>query len=299
MAQTEQFICDNVKWIDVTNPTGEEIAVLSETYQLNRHIMADSMQPMHLPKYEFVDDINFMILRYYAGDDNCLITSIQELTNKVAVFYSAEFLLTIHRTSAPFVESLRTNHPALARCVSTTAVVSKIVWSALETFDDRANKLSENVEESENDIMQRNFNNAHMEALYRVKREATLSYKVILLMQEPTNHLKPGPGEESLVQDVKDQYLKMLTLYTQLLEEVTNLMNLYMSFSAQKTNEVVKVLTIFSVFFMPLTFIVGVYGMNFKFMPELQQKWGYPGVMLLMLFVTVFIYAWFKKKKWL
>ena len=60
-----------------------------------------------------------------------------------------------------------------------------------------------------------------------------------------------------------------------------------------------KVLTIFSVFFMRLTFIVGIYGMNFEFMPELKEKWGYPGVIILMAIVTVLIYSWFKRKKWL
>ncbi len=76
-------------------------------------------------------------------------------------------------------------------------------------------------------------------------------------------------------------------------------MNLYMSFAAQKTNDVMKVLTIFSVFFMPLTFIVGIYGMNFEFMPELKQKWGYPIVLIVMAIVTGVIYQWFRKKKWL
>lgn len=76
-------------------------------------------------------------------------------------------------------------------------------------------------------------------------------------------------------------------------------MNLFISFSAQKTNDVMKVLTIFSVFFMPLTFIVGIYGMNFEFMPELKQKWGYAAVLILMVIVTVLIYLYFKKKKWL
>ena len=74
---------------------------------------------------------------------------------------------------------------------------------------------------------------------------------------------------------------------------------MYMSFTAQKTNNVVKILMIFSVFFMPLTFIVGIYGMNFEFMPELNKKWGYPAVMVIMIIVTGVIYFWFKRKKWL
>ena len=91
----------------------------------------------------------------------------------------------------------------------------------------------------------------------------------------------------------------MQTLYTQVLEDVNNLLNLSMSFAAQKTNEVMKVLTIFSVFFMPLTFIAGIYGMNFHYMPELSKKWGYPGSLGLMVIVAIVIYQWFKRKKWL
>ena len=116
-------------------------------------------------------------------------------------------------------------------------------------------------------------------------------------MAEPINHIKIK--DDPALQDVKDQQLKMITLYNQILEDVNNLMNLYMSFSAQKTNDVMKVLTIFSVFFMPLTFVVGIYGMNFQFMPELSKKWGYPAVLILMVLITIFIYGWFRKKKWL
>ena len=97
-------------------------------------------------------------------------------------------------------------------------------------------------------------------------------------MSEPVNHQHPAKGEKSAVQDLRDQHLKMLTLYNQILDDVNNLMGLSMSFAARRTNEVMRVLTIFSVFFMPLTFIVGIYGMNFKFMPELDRKWGYPAV---------------------
>lgn len=299
MAQTTNLNSESINWIDVCNPSNAEVVELSREYDLNRLIVQDSLQPEHLPKHEIVDNVHFMILRYYVNSGSSNAATIQQLTDKITIFHNDKLLITIHKTEAPFLEPLRKRYKSPGKCVSATEVISKIVWYALETFDERANYLSEKVDVYENEIMHRNTNNHQMEALYHIKREASLAHKVLMLMQEPINHIFPKPGEEPLVQDVKDQYLKMRTLYGQVLEDVNNLMNLFMSFSSQKTNDVMKVLTIFSVFFMPLTFIVGIYGMNFEFMPELRQKWGYPSVIMLMVIVTIFIYFWFKKKKWL
>jgi magnesium transporter len=177
--------------------------------------------------------------------------------------------------------------------------VTRIIWNALETYEDPANRLAEHVDFYENQIIHRQTDQDQLEALFLIKREASLSNKVLLLLREPINHVHPHGDNQSAIQDLRDQHLKMLTLYNQVLEDVNNLMNMYMSFTAQKTNDVVKVLTIFSVFFMPLTFIVGIYGMNFEFMPELQSRWGYPAVILVMIVVTSVIYFWFKRKKWL
>lgn len=88
-------------------------------------------------------------------------------------------------------------------------------------------------------------------------------------------------------------------MFEVLSENMHQLLNVYFSASSQKTNDIIRVLTIFFVFFMPLTFIVGIYGMNFKFMPELNWVAGYPFAMRLMAVVTVLIYAWFRRKQWL
>jgi magnesium transporter len=83
------------------------------------------------------------------------------------------------------------------------------------------------------------------------------------------------------------------------LEDAHNLTNVYLAISAQRTNEVMRTLTIFSIFFMPLTFIAGIYGMNFDWMPELRVWWGYPAVWVLMVATSVGIYGWLRWKKWL
>jgi magnesium transporter len=299
MAKKEQQICEDVAWIDVSEPTVVEMEELSIKYGLNNHIVRDCMQPEHLPKYEFIDDVHFLILRFYSHNPDKRLATIQDLSDKIAIFYTDQFILTIHKSAAPFLDVVRRKYVGSGRCSNTTSVLSRIVWQALETYDDPVNSLSEQVDFYENQVMLKNTGNEQVEALYIIKREASVVHKILMLMQEPINHIFPKPGHEADLQDIRDQHLKMQTFYNQVLEDVNNLLNLSLSFAAQKTNDVVKVLTIFSVFFMPLTFIVGIYGMNFDFMPELRQRWGYPIVMLLMVLITFFIYSWFKRKKWL
>jgi magnesium transporter len=82
-------------------------------------------------------------------------------------------------------------------------------------------------------------------------------------------------------------------------EDINNLMNIYLSISSQRNNEVMRTLTMFTAFFLPTTFIVGLYGMNFEHMPELKHPAGYPVVIGLMILVTMVIYLWFKRKGWM
>ena len=295
----QQEIGEGLSWIDVADPTVSEMEELSRQYGLNQHTVKDCLQPEHLSKYEFEDVVHFLILRFYARGLEKNMATIQELTDKIAIFSTDEIIITIHRAEAPFLDILRRKYTEQGNGASITDLLEKIIWQALETFENPANRLSELLDFYENQVILKNTGNEQMEAFYFIKRQASASHKVLMLMQEPINHLHAKPGEEAALQDVRDQHLKMLTLFSQVQDNVNNLLNLAMSLAAQRTNEVIRVLTIFSVFFMPLTFIVGIYGMNFEFMPELKQKWGYPAALLLMALVTGVVYFWFKRKKWL
>jgi magnesium transporter len=299
MIKKEHPICEGIEWIDVTDPTSPEMQEIADRYHLNPYIVRDCMEPDHLPKYDLVDEVHFLILRYYAHDFNKQSATIQDLTNKIAIFYTEGFLITIHKTEVAFMEIINKKHVATGKCSSVGDVVIKIIWQALESYDDPVQRLSEQIDFHENNIMVRKMSNDQLEALYFIKRQASIGHKTLMLMQEPINHVHATPDNEAALQDVKDQHLKMMTLYNQAVEDVNNLMNMYMSFSAQRTNDVMKILTIFSAFFLPLTFIVGIYGMNFDYMPELRYHWAYPSVLFIMALITVGIYAWFRRKGWL
>jgi magnesium transporter len=135
--------------------------------------------------------------------------------------------------------------------------------------------------------------------LYQIKRKSLISKKLLLFSQEAVSSINVLEQDAAVLQEVRDLHSKLVKIYDLIHEDVSNLVNFYLSFSAQKTNEVIKVLTIFSVFFMPLTFLAGIYGMNFDYMPELRSKWGYPTLILAMILISAFIFTWFRRKKWL
>lgn len=80
---------------------------------------------------------------------------------------------------------------------------------------------------------------------------------------------------------------------------VSGMLDVYLSSISNRMNEIMKVLTIIATIFIPLTFIAGIYGMNFRNMPELEWGWGYPLVLVLMLVIGVVMLLWFRRKRWL
>jgi magnesium transporter len=102
-----------------------------------------------------------------------------------------------------------------------------------------------------------------------------------------------------LFRDVQENAESYHFYADELLDDANTLLNVQLSLASHRTSEVMRILTVFSVFFLPLTFIVGVYGMNFDYMPELRERWGYPAVLGLMVVVTLVIYRWFRRRGWL
>ena len=132
-----------------------------------------------------------------------------------------------------------------------------------------------------------------------LKRRTSLCRKLLLLTGEVVSAVQHRQKKSYELQDIRDTQTKLQLFFDQLNEDSQNLISTYMSYSAQKTNEVMKVLTLFSAYFLPLTFIVGIYGMNFDNMPELRYRYGYPVIMGLMLLIFLLIFFWFKRRKWL
>lgn len=289
----------DIIWIDLLDPTQEEVQTVSTQYHLNSYTILDSLDPDHLPKYEEHNDTHFFIIRIL-HDEKQKTPSVQSLSSKIAVFFTDRFIITVHRSSQPLIQDVKENYVDNGRINSTIGIVIHIVGSALRTFDVPAIDLSNEIDFYESKLfLKKNVPADMIEGIYYLKNRAGLYKKLLLLSNEVVNSIRVEGDQRPALQDVRDLHTKLVLLYDQVQDDANNLLNIYLSLSARKTNDVMKLLTIFSVFFMPLTFIVGIYGMNFKYMPELESPLGYPITLIVMVLVCVIIFFWFKRKRWL
>jgi len=290
---------DGFEWIDIENPSTEELTDIARNYQLHEPSLLECLLPDHLPKYEFIEDSYFIMLRMYDPGAKAEGDTIQELSRKIAIFYKKNNIITIHSAGQEILNSFIGNPANLKKCSTPVATIFHMVNLSLMSFELPTQRLQEELDQYESAIFIKDGIPNILKSLYHLKRKAVVNNRILNFSIDIIEHLDDLEVQETLIQDLRELRIRLYTAFEEVQEGANHLLDIYMSLSARKTNDVVRILTVFSVFFMPLTFIVGIYGMNFKFMPELNSRLGYPGVLLLMALVTLGIYLWFKRKGWL
>jgi magnesium transporter len=167
----------------------------------------------------------------------------------------------------------------------------------IETYSESAQELSDKIDLIEQIIFLKDYRKISLEDLYFQKSQTRISKKVLQLTQHVLHEMDILEENKIAFQDIKDQLISLILTFDEVTDDSNNLMNMYLSVNAQKTNDVMKLLTVFSAFFLPLTFIAGIYGMNFKFMPELEGKYSYFVILGLMAILSILIFYWFRRKK--
>src|SRR6185369_16099561 len=164
-------------------------------------------------------------------------------------------------------------------------------------------KLADRIEEIENELIEKPSSDT-LHAIYRLKREMLFLHKAVWPLREVVGRLQRRDSEliqESTVlylRDLYDHTVQVLETLETLRDMVSGMLDIYLSSVSNRLNEVMKVLTVIATIFKPLSFIVGLYGMNFKHMPELEWRYGYPAVLLLMAAIFIGMLAYFRKKRW-
>ena len=294
-------------WVDVVHPSREELAGVARKYGLHPTSVEDSLDPEHLPKYERIGTTTFIIVRAIDAGAANDCSSLHEMTRKVAIFYGADFLITIHRAEQPFLTELieRHRHPtppegAERRKSFLPRILIEIINQAVATYQHPLEEAENDIDQFETTVFGEQEFTGLLRRIYLVRRRVTLMRRMLSHTIDAVKKLVPGSEPAApLYQDLRENSESMHFYADELLEDVNSLLSIQLALASHRTNEVVRVLTVFSVFFLPLTFIVGVYGMNFQFMPELRERWGYPAVLLAMAVVTLVIYLWFRRRGWL
>lgn len=293
------------RWLDLVEPTRADLESIAGEYGLTATAVQDCLDPEHLPKFERFDGTSFVILRAADERADTSADTVQGFTRKVAIFWGADFLITIHRKEQPYLSGVMhqwQQRTALTedahRCLSELLVdlTNAVVLSYEAPLVDSEARL----DVFEAQLLSDHDVTALLRDMYLIKRRVTLAKRLLWRTLSIATRL-PGAGDRTgpLMQDLRENAESMHFYADELLEDVTNLLNMQLALAAHRTNEVVQVLTIFSAFFLPLTFIVGVYGMNFEHMPEISHPLGYPVVWVVMIAVSAAIWSWFRRRGWM
>jgi magnesium transporter len=293
-------------WLDVVNPPKEELANVARQYGLHSTSVEDSLDPEHLPKYERIGVVTFIIIRAFdeAATRDC--STVQEMTRKVAIFFSNDFLITIHRTEQPFLTALvgkyQSPPPAGAerRKSFLPRLLIEMINDAIDTYGKPLAEAESAIDKFEATVFGEQELGDVLQRGYTEKRRVTQMRRMLSHTLDVVQRLVPASEPTApLFQDLRENAESMYSYAEELVEDVNSLLGIQLALAQHRTSEVVRVLTVFSVFFLPLTFIVGIYGMNFDYMPELRHRWGYPAVLVGMGLVTLAILLWFRRRGWL
>lgn len=279
------------QWVDIENPSEENLINLELPFQVDLIFLEDSLESGHLPKIEKTSEYVFMILRAYTASEDEKAIEVGQISNKIAFFVNERAVVTIHRAAFSFLNNLPEHFE------SSNELVLHIINDLLHTFENPIKTQAERMDGLEQSIFLKTGNNLSIEKLYFEKSKARLSKKLLVIMQSVFHQFKVEDSLQPNLQDVKDTIIDLILRTDEVVEDANALLHSYMSFQAQKSNDVMKLLTVFSAFFLPLTFIVGIYGMNFDNMPELRWEYGYFVTLIAMLIIALIIFLWFKRKK--
>ena len=299
-------------WLDVVDPSPEELSELVKDYGLHPLSVNDCLDPEHLPKYEAFESHTFVILRAVDETAARAADTVQALTRKIAVFYGPTFLITIHRKDQPWLTALQQRSLAgVPGKLGTRSegiqahLLAQLFNGALDTYQQPLEAIEARLDQFDTKVFEGREETgpgfrSDLREVHLVRRQVTLCKRLLLRTVDVTQRMVPGTGRTAThFRDVQENAESFHFYADELLDDVNTLLSVQLALASHRTSEVMRVLTVFSVFFLPLTFVVGVYGMNFAFMPELRHPWGYPGVLALMALVTLLIYRWFRGRGWL
>jgi len=292
-----------VTWINIDGIHQVEIIEkLGSHFGLHPLLLEDILNTEQRPKMEDFDDYIFVVLKmlYYDGKKD------EIEVEQVSLILGSNFVISFQEREGdvfdPIRERIRKGKGHIRK-----AGADYLAYALLDTIVDSCFLILETAGERIEDTEQQLATNPVPETLHlirKLKKEMIILRKSIWPLREVVSGLERC--ESALIQkstgaylrDVYDHTIQVMDTVESFRDMVSGMLDIYLSSISNKLNEVMKVLTIFAVIFIPLTFVAGIYGMNFEFMPELRWHWGYPAVLIVMASIASGMLVYFRRKKW-
>jgi magnesium transporter len=293
-----------VTWINVDGLHQVEILeTLGECYGLHPLVLEDILNTDQRPKMEDYGDYIYIVLKML--DQNNKGNEI--VTEQISLILGPNFVFSFQERAGDTFDQIRErirNSKGRIRKMGADYLAYTLLDSIVDNYFIILEKLGEKIEFLEEELVTRPIPET-LRAIHHLKREMIFLRKAVWPLREVVGSMERG--EPPLVKettriylrDVYDHTIQVIDTIETFRDMVSGMLDIYLSSVSNRLNAVMKVLTIIATIFMPLTFIAGIYGMNFKYMPELEWYWGYPAVWLVVVIIGISMLIYFKKKRWL
>ena len=291
-------------WINIDGV--HEIKVIEEIgkhFNLHPLILEDMVDTDQRPKIKDLGNYIFIILKmlYYAEKDN------EMKVEQVSLVLGKNYVISFQEREGDVFDSIRErirNNLGQIRKAGADYLIYALIDAIIDNYFTVIEKLGEETENLEDKVISQP-NPANVQAIHKLKRDLIFLRKSGWPLREVINILERG---ESLLilkatnlylRDIYGQTIQVMDTVETLRDVLSGILDIYLSSMSNRMNEIMKVLTIIATIFIPLTFIVGIYGMNFQYMPEIKWIWGYPVVLSVMLIIVIAMLVFFRRKKWM
>jgi len=293
-----------VTWINVDGLHDLEIIeAIGRHFGIHPLTLEDIVNTGHRPKAEDFEDYDYIVLKMLTyNEDQNHITAEQ-----VSFILGPHYLISFQETEGDvfnFVRERIRKAKGRIRKSGSDYLVYALIDAIVDHYFLVLEKIGEKIELLEEDLLA-DTQTETLQSVHHLKREMIFFRKQVWPIREILSTLMKE--EASLIQettqifirDLYDHTIQVMDTIESFRDVLSGLQDLYLSTVSNRLNEVMKVLTIMATIFIPLTFIAGIYGMNFEYMPELKWPWAYPALWTLLIAIFVIMIFWFKRKKWL
>ncbi len=290
-----------VTWVQVMGLHDiDTLKKLWDEFDFHPLVQEDIVNTNQRPKVEIYGEQIFIVLKMIRIENNVIEHE------QVSILLGKNFVFSFQESDNPFFDAIKVRlemEQTRLRKGGTDYTAYALMDTIVDYYFTVLEELSIQIDEIEDELML-DVEQEHLKSIHNLRRELIRIRKSIWPLRDSLNSLLRDDyplikSETKLyIRDVYDHLVQAIDNVDNFREMVSSLHDMYMTNISNKMNEVMKVLTIIATIFIPLTFIAGIYGMNFNYMPELAWKWSYPIVWVGMLIVTAFMIYYFRKKKW-